>query len=212
VTAGESSPASVVPDDAARTACHDSSSWEHSDDGGPFRFRRIVVGIDGSPNSINALRLAVGLGMRDGARIEAVCAYQRPSPSPYPFSSVILAPYGEPGSGLNDSYAVPNSGDSAAAAQATLERAAFTALGQVGLTDLVLRPVEGHPHEVLNDASATADLLVLGAHGHFCAPGFFHGSTAQACTRHARCAVLVVPSPEKTLAGSPDRVAANSRP
>jgi nucleotide-binding universal stress UspA family protein len=202
MTTAENMHAPAAPPEIAMSACHDTSSWEHGDDVGRLRFRRIVVGVDGSPNSIAALRLAVGLGMRDGARIEAVCAYLASPPPPFPFSSVMLAPYGEPGSGLKDSYTVPTDGDSAAAAQTTLERAAFAALGRVGLTDLVLRPIEGHPHEVLSDASATADLLVLGAHGHFGAPGFFHASTAQACTRHSRCAVLVVPSPATAPAGS----------
>src|SRR5665213_1712435 len=41
--------------------------------------RKVVVGVDGSPNAIAALRLAVEEAITDGALVEVVCAF-RPIP------------------------------------------------------------------------------------------------------------------------------------
>ncbi|MFB4319854.1 universal stress protein [Actinomadura sp. 21ATH] len=52
--------------------------------------------------------------------------------------------------------------------------------------------VQGHPVEALVDASRTADLLVLGAHGHTAIGGMIVGSTTQGAFQHADCPVVAV--------------------
>ena len=166
------------------TTCQVRSSWERSEAAPPLRFRHIVVGVDGSPNSIEALRVAVRLGLRDRAKIEAVCAYQRYTGAQYAY-------------GLAEIYASPGGVlDAAADAQATLENAVQEAFGRSSIDHLVLRPVEGGAFDVLSALSADADLLVVGARGYSGPLALLLGSTAQACVRHAKCPVLVVPAPQ----------------
>ncbi|NRQ33347.1 universal stress protein [Nonomuraea sp. NN258] len=50
----------------------------------------------------------------------------------------------------------------------------------------------GHPVEVLKEASATADLLVVGTRGHGTFAGLVMGSVSQAMLHHAGCPVAVI--------------------
>jgi nucleotide-binding universal stress UspA family protein len=136
------------------------------------------VGVDGTPNSIAALRIAVGLAVSDAATVEAVCAYHPYLESEYAFAGA-SGPI-----------------DAATDAEATLMNAVFSAFGRAAVDCLTLRAIEGNPHAVLADAAATADLLVVGARRNGRLLGLLHGSTAQACTRHASGPVLVVPASE----------------
>lgn len=178
------------------TTCHDISSWQQKAAVPSVRFRHIVVGIDGSQNSLAALKLAVGIGGPHGAKVEAVCVYHPNIQAAYPFSSsTALPPYGPPGEGTRQMYASPGGViDAAAEALETLENAVTAVFGQQPPDNLILRPIDGSPHEVLTKVSESADLLVVGARGHSGAIGLLLGSTAQSCTRHATCPVLVVPA------------------
>ena len=164
----------------------------------PLRLQHLVVGIDGSPNSVEALRFAGQLAARDGAKLEAVCVYHPHLPTPYPLGTIMVPSYGPTGEGAREVYASPGGVDDAAAdAHTTLERAAREAFGTDTLPNLVLRAVDAHEHsahEVLTMMAASADLLVVGARGHSGPLGLLLGSTAQSCTRHAKCPVLVVPA------------------
>jgi nucleotide-binding universal stress UspA family protein len=164
----------------------------------PLRLQHLVVGIDGSPNSVEALRFAGQLAARDGAKLEAVCVYHPHLPTPYPLGTIMVPSYGPAGEGAREVYASPGGVDDAAAdAHTTLERAAREAFGTDALPNLVLRAVDAHEHsahEVLTMMAANADLLVVGARGHSGPLGLLLGSTAQSCTRHAKCPVLVVPA------------------
>jgi nucleotide-binding universal stress UspA family protein len=164
----------------------------------PLRLRHVVVGIDGSPNSVEALRVAGRLAVRDHAKVEAVCVYRPYLHTPYPLGTVMVPSYGPTGEGTRDVYASPGGVlDAAADAQATLEQASREAFGTRSLPNLVLRAIDGRErsaHEVLTTMAAGADLLVVGARGRSGPLGLLLGSTAQSCTRHAKCAVLVVPA------------------
>jgi nucleotide-binding universal stress UspA family protein len=164
----------------------------------PVRLRHVVVGIDGSPNSVEALRVAGRLAVRDGAKVEAVCVYRPYLHTPYPLGTVMVPSYGPAGEGTRDVYASPGGVlDAAADAHATLEQAARDAFGPPTGPKLVLRAIDGrerNAHEVLTSMATGADLLVVGARGHSGPLGLLLGSTAQSCTRHAKCAVLVVPA------------------
>jgi len=179
------------------TSCHETSTWDREDTVAPLRFGRIVVGVDGSPNSVEALRVAAGLGARDRTRIEAVCVYRPYLHAAYPFATVLLPSY-EAGEQSREIYASPGGVlDAAADAHAILENAAREAFGQRSQANLILRAIEGNAHDVLTRLAGPTDLLVVGARGHSGALGLLLGSTAQACARHAKSAVLIVPAAQQ---------------
>ncbi|HET9117510.1 MAG TPA: universal stress protein [Pseudonocardiaceae bacterium] len=55
--------------------------------------------------------------------------------------------------------------------------------------------VEGHPAEVLVEASRVAELLVVGSRGHGAFTGMLLGSVSQHCVQHAAGPVVVVRHP-----------------
>ena len=134
--------------------------------------RRIVVGIDGSPRSREALRWAVDQARRTGAQVRAVAAWDV---SPF----VYLAP---------------------TATEETYEQAAETVLNEVvesvldGEDDVPIERVmvQGRPGPAVAKAARGAELLVIGSHGHGEIPGMHLGSTAGYCVHHAPCPVLVI--------------------
>ena len=60
--------------------------------------------------------------------------------------------------------------------------------------------VEGPAASMLVEASEGADLLVVGSRGHGGFHGLLLGSVSQQCAHHARCPVVIVPSPERAQA------------
>jgi len=160
------------------------------------QFRRVVVGVDGSPNSVAALRFAVGLAGRDGGTVDAICAFHAHAQQPhYPFGTA-APPYGPLGDGehMGDAPQRPVP-DFEADARRSLENAMNAAFGCSELVGVQLIALEGSAHEILTRCAEHADVLVVGARGHTGPLAMVLGSTAQACTRHAHCPVLVVPSP-----------------
>jgi len=107
---------------------------------------RVVVGIDGSPASIDAVRWAAGQAALTGSALIAITAWSIPA-----------------------SYGVAFGGEDAIdwkqnATQA-LDEALVEALGDAAGS--VERLVEqGHPSYVLTEASKGADLVVVGSRGH----------------------------------------------
>jgi nucleotide-binding universal stress UspA family protein len=186
------------------TACHDTSSWGFMASPSDARiagavlatrFRRVVVGVDGSPNSVAALRFAVGLAGRDGGIVDAICAFHRYVQPQYPFA-LAVPPYGTAGEGAHDGDTLVSTViDAEVDARHSLENAMNAAFGCSQLVGVQLIALEGSAHEVLTRSAEDADILVVGARGHSGPLALVFGSTAQACTRHARCPVLVVPTP-----------------
>jgi nucleotide-binding universal stress UspA family protein len=144
------------------------------------RHPRIVAGVDGSPSSMAALRWATGQAGLTGATVDAVIAWHYP----------VLAASG--GYGL----AVPELGP-----DDFREIAEKTVAGAIGALsparDVRVRPlvVEGDPARVLLDASAGADLLVVGTRGHGGLTEALLGSVSQHCVQHAACPVVVTRGP-----------------
>jgi nucleotide-binding universal stress UspA family protein len=136
--------------------------------------RRIVVGVDGSPASLDALRWAVAQAALTGAVVEAVTAWQFP------------ATYG--------GYPVDAGADWRANAQTIQETAIKEALGDEA-TALVRRVAQGHSVRVLLDVAADAELLVVGSRGHGGFTGMLLGSVSEHVVAHAPCAVVVVKAP-----------------
>jgi len=190
------------------TACHDTSSWgvlaSPSDAriAGAIlatRFRRIVVGVDGSPNSIAALRIAVGLAGRDGGVVNAICAYHPYVQVQYPFA-LAVPPYGLSAGSMHEGNTLVSAViDAEVDARHSLENAMKAAFGCSQLVGVQLIAREGSAHEILTRSAQDADLLIVGARGHSGPLARVLGSTAQACTRHAHCPVLVVPSPASVV-------------
>jgi nucleotide-binding universal stress UspA family protein len=61
-------------------------------------------------------------------------------------------------------------------------------------SEAVVHPVvaEGHPAQVLIEAAADADLLVVGSRGYGGFASALLGSVSQHCTHHAPCPVVVI--------------------
>jgi nucleotide-binding universal stress UspA family protein len=141
--------------------------------------RRIVVGVDSSPNSKTALRWAVAQARLTGAGIEAVAAWQEP----------VMA--GD-ASGWTP---VVYDGDSLAVITEKIlaETVADVVEQQSEPVDIATRVVQGHPAQVLLEAADGAQMLVLGSRGHGTFTGILLGSVSQHCVQHAPCPVVVVP-------------------
>ncbi len=130
-----------------------------------------VVGVDGSDTSIAALRWACDEASSTGARIEALIAWQWP----VGFGTAVPASAYDPG------------GD----ARTLLEEIVSDLAGEFPSVKLAVRAVEGHPGEVLVEASRHADLVVVGCRGHGELTGMLLGSVSQHCATHAASPVLV---------------------
>jgi nucleotide-binding universal stress UspA family protein len=117
---------------------------------------------------------------------------------------VILTTWEEPRSGWGWALPLPlpESYNPAADAEKILDDA--QAAVREAHPNVAVRPVitEGHPAPVLERASRTADLLVLGCRGHGEFPGMLLGSVSEHCVTHAHCTVVVMhqspPSGEHT--------------
>jgi nucleotide-binding universal stress UspA family protein len=134
---------------------------------------QIVVGVDGSDSSKAALAWAIRQGRLTGAAVEAVTAWIFPTSYGHPFPVAPSMDF-----------------DERAREVLTL------AIADVSSPDeqVTIRPraVEGNAAQVLLDASAGADLLVVGSRGH---GGFVEsllGSVGQHCVHHATCPVVVI--------------------
>ncbi len=141
---------------------------------------RVVVGIDGSPASIEAVRWAAGYARMTGADLEAVTSWQPPTG------------YGA-GLGLGASFDTLEI-DWPGVASSSLSEALMTALPDDN--DSVKRTVVcGHPAAALLTAAKGADLLVVGSRGHGGFAGMLLGSVSTHLVAHAPCPVVVVRQP-----------------
>lgn len=134
---------------------------------------RIVVGVDGSESSKNALRWAMRLAPILGAKIDAIVAWE------YPMAL-----------GMEGGIPVRWEPDENAKLilKASLE-SVFDPTLPIGLTGSIR---QGHPTAVLLDASKDAEMLIVGSRGLGGFSGLLLGSVSSACAEHATCPVLVV--------------------
>ncbi len=137
----------------------------------------VVVGIDGSAESVRALGWAARYAMATGARVQAVLAWHYPDAAGQ--APVGVAPD-------------PVHKQTEAQQLAILDGAIAKAYsGQPG-PGAEARLGYGHPAQVLIEASKEADLLVLGSHGHGAFTGMLVGSVSIHCVTGAFCPVVVV--------------------
>ncbi len=133
--------------------------------------RRIVVGVDGSEESKEALRWAVRQAELTGSSLEVVMTWELP-----------VTPYG-----VWTDYDA--SGDTREELEATVQET----LGNFDQNDIVLEALEGRPALALLKSAEKADLLVVGCRGRGAFAGLLLGSVSQYCATHASCPVVVVP-------------------
>lgn len=138
----------------------------------------VLVGVDGSAESCQALRWAVRYASLAGAAVRAVIAWQPPIRYGY---------YGYP-SGFSFGLSAQQLSDAAAA---TLAATVGEVSGDKPAVVIDQQVVEGHPAEVLLEEARSAELLVIGPRGHGAFTGLLLGSVTIHCVHHAPCAVVV---------------------
>jgi len=138
---------------------------------------RVIVGVDGSPQSARALGWVCRRAETCGDTVRAVCAWS-------------LGASGE------DWMAQPGV---SAEGQRRAERMVRDAVGRVRSDHpsvaVETTIVEGPPARVLVDLSAEADLLVVGSRGRGGFSGLLLGSVSHQVVQHATCPVVVVNQP-----------------
>jgi nucleotide-binding universal stress UspA family protein len=137
----------------------------------------IVVGVDGSDGSLEALRFALDEAKVRGAELKAVNAWHIPP-------AVYGAEWAPTNVDLDEFRKLADS-----ALRKSLDDVGSASAG-VAVTP-VLR--EGQPADVLCDEADHADLLVVGSRGLGGFRGLVLGSVSQQCAHHAPCPVVIVP-------------------
>ncbi len=156
--------------------------------------RTIVVGVDGSDGGRRALRWAVEQARDGDVTVQAVTAWQ--------WDGI---------EGLPMAGNTPQQARERAARQLaeTVEAVARETTPPGGTPPVIATElVEGDPAVVLTQAARTADLLVLGSHGHSRFRHAVLGSVSEECIRRATCPVVVIPVPQE----HPQRPAAPAVP
>lgn len=138
---------------------------------------RIVVGIDGSASSAQALRWAGREARLHGTDITVVTAYRYP---------VAFA-----GTDADPDVAAPDAHREAEELQQSMLDDAADELDGIDVTREIAAGQP--PGSSLVKAAEGADLLVVGAHGRGGVSGFTIGSVSHYCVGHAACPVVVVP-------------------
>lgn len=141
--------------------------------GSAARRGHIVVGVDGSDCSKDALRWAARQARFTGATVDAIIAWR--------FAAFYgWAPFDQ------EDLDLPRFAEQA------LAHAVDEVFGSDHPDWLRTRVVEGHAAQVLVMASADADLLVVGSRGHGGFADLLLGSVSTYCVHHARCPVTVI--------------------
>ncbi len=134
----------------------------------------IVVGVDGSVPSKAALRWALNQATLSHARIRAVAAWE--FPAFYSWEGGPMPPE-----------------EFEQTARTSLDAAVDEAVNTGDFRISIEREVRhGHSAQVLLDASADAELLVVGSRGHGSFYGALLGSVSQRCAVHSECPVVIV--------------------
>lgn len=140
---------------------------------------RIVVGVDGSEESVAALRWALEAAGQRGDTVDVIHAWH------YPYAA----------------YAEITGMAAATVTREDLEETARQvleiSLGEAGAAQagVVVEPmlVQGGAAAALLEAAVGADLLVVGSRGRGGFSGLLLGSVSQQCAHHGPCPVVVVP-------------------
>jgi len=137
---------------------------------------RVVVGVDGSASSDDALRWAAREADVHGDVLEVVCCWTYPA-------MVTMAPYRPP---LSDQVFAD------AARQVVKESIERVLGGRADQMDVVAEVVAGPASQRLVELSQDAAMLVVGCRGRGGFTGLLLGSVSQHVAEHGNCPVVVV--------------------
>lgn len=146
--------------------------------------QRIVVGVDGSASSLQALQRAAELAASLDCSLDAVTTWEHSllyDPSYADWAAISeWSPEGEAGKVL-----------------ATAIHEAFQGMPPLPIR---MKVVQGRAARVLIRESKGARMLILGDRGHGGFPGLHLGSVSTACAAHAVCPVLITHAPKTQTA------------
>ncbi|WP_211768293.1 universal stress protein [Kutzneria sp. CA-103260] len=142
---------------------------------------KIVVGVDGSDASLDAVRWALDEARRRGAEVHAVTVWHTDPPPVEGPPPMVGIPYRAKESALAD-------------AQAMQDRVMDAVQGVAEGVAVHRHMVAQWPQRALVHISADADLLVLGRQGHSWLAEKLLGSVSAYCVRHATCPVVITPA------------------
>lgn len=137
-----------------------------------FGTQPIIVGVDGSGRSIDALQRAAEFARSFQVPLIAIAAWEYPVISDGSLALTDWSPEGDSAAALDDAVAK-----------------AFPSGPPAELTKEVRR---GSAARVLIEASQEASMLVVGSRGHGGFTGMLLGSVSTQCAQHAHCPVLVI--------------------
>lgn len=133
----------------------------------------VVVGVDGSTGSRDAVRWAAGYARLAGAELRAVASWRWP----------------------NYITRIPPGIDLEADTRRTLQEVTAEITAEFPGVPIAEHVVEGPAGPALLSQAADASLLVVGARGRAAFPGMLLGSVAEYCVRNGPCPVVVVRTP-----------------
>lgn len=136
----------------------------------------IVVGIDGSEESKQALAWALAEAARRHTSLRVVCAWELPIIDYRDYALLDM---------LNPEVFADR-------ARALIDRTLAEVGADAGSVEIERVAAEGSAVGALIDASRDADLLVVGSRGHGGFVGLLLGSVSQHCAQHATCPVVIV--------------------
>ena len=139
---------------------------------------RVVVGVDGSPPSQQALRWGAHLAAAFGAGLDAVTSWDFPA----------AAGWGP----------VPSGWDPSQDMRKVLDDTIQQVFGDQPPAGLRRQVTEGGAAQVLLDASQGAIMLIVGSRGHGGFAGLLLGSVSANVAEHATCPVLVIHGDQPT--------------
>jgi nucleotide-binding universal stress UspA family protein len=133
----------------------------------------VVVGVDGSTGSRDAVRWAARYAGMAGADLRAVATWRWP----------------------NYLTRIPPGMDLEADTRRTLQEVTAEIGAEFPDVPITERVVDGPAGPALLSQAADASLLVVGAQGRAAFPGMLLGSVAEYCVRNGPCPVVVVRTP-----------------
>jgi nucleotide-binding universal stress UspA family protein len=137
---------------------------------------RVIVGVDGSPSSIGALRRGLRIASALGLPLEAVAVWHYPNV------------YG----GYSGEVYVPSVDVLSDGAQEMIDDTVSAVFGDAPRPSWFHESIrEGQTARALLDESEGAEMLIVGSRGHGGFAGLLLGSVSEACAEHGTCPVLV---------------------
>jgi nucleotide-binding universal stress UspA family protein len=160
---------------------------------------KIVVGVDGSESSLDAVRWALEEARKRGAEVHVVTAWHTDPPPMQGQPMMVGMPYRAREAALADQ-------------QAQQEKVMEAVQGATEGVTVHRHMIGQWPPRVLVRISADADLLVLGRQGHSWLAEKLLGSVSAYCVRHATCPVVITPVRQTQKVNEPHLAEAPATP